>query len=112
MQTVIADVSVGSNENPRGYRGLQRRRPRRLSGIEVQRFKHTCKKGYRTYDNRTEEIQLSQRTTYRTKEYRVAQTGIQSDHGKEGVCNYGSCPHEGDGGWHEGQGTGTHTTSL
>jgi len=25
--------------------------------------------------------------TYRTREYRVARTGIQSDHGKEGVCN-------------------------
>src|SRR5882672_5697702 len=41
---------------------------RRLSGIEVQRFKHTCNKGYRTYDNRTEEIQPSQRTTYRAQE--------------------------------------------
>src|SRR5882672_944726 len=39
-----------------------------MSGIEVQRFKHACKKGYRTYDNRTEEIQPSQRTTYRVQE--------------------------------------------
>src|SRR5882672_515486 len=68
MQTVIADVSVGSNENPRGYRGLQHRRPQRMSGIEVQRFRHTCKKGYRTYDNRIEEIQPSRRTTYKVQE--------------------------------------------
>src|SRR5882672_3961591 len=68
MQTVVADMSVGSNENPRGYQGLQCRRPQRLSGIEVQRFKHTCKTGYRTYDNRTEEIQPSRRTTYRAQE--------------------------------------------
>src|SRR5882672_9983675 len=68
MQTVVADVSVRSNENPRGYRGLQRQRPRRLSGIEVQRFKHACKKGYRTYDNQTEEIQPSRRTTYKAQE--------------------------------------------
>ena len=39
-----------------------------MSGIEVQRFQHACRKGYRTYDNRTEEIQLSQRTTYRAPE--------------------------------------------
>src|SRR5882672_8971941 len=39
-----------------------------MSGIEVQRFQHTCRKRYRTYDNRTEEIQLSQRTTYRAQE--------------------------------------------
>src|SRR5882672_733718 len=68
MQTVVADVSVGSNENPRGYRELQHGRPQRLSGIEVQRFKNACKKGYRTYDNRTEEIQPSRRTTYRAQE--------------------------------------------
>src|SRR5882672_11148205 len=92
MQTVVADVSVGSNENPRGYRGLQCRRPRRLSGIEVQRFKHACKKGYRTYDNQTEERQLSHRTTYRISECRVARTGIQSERGKEGlVKKFTSC---------------------
>src|SRR5882672_954630 len=68
MQTVVADMSVGSNKNPRGCRGLQHRRPRRLSGIEVQRFKHVCKKGYRTFDNRTEEIQPSRRTTYKAQE--------------------------------------------
>src|SRR5882672_5861848 len=68
MQTVVADVSVGSNENPRGYRRLQCRRPRRLGGIKVQRFKHACKKGYRTYYNRTEEIQPSRRTTYMAQE--------------------------------------------
>ena len=45
-----------------------RQRPRRLSGIEVQRFKHVCKKGYRTFDNRTEEIQPSRRTTYMAQE--------------------------------------------
>src|SRR5882672_7357160 len=62
-------MSVGSRENPRVYRGLQRRRPQEMSGIKVQRFQHACRKGYRTYDNRTEEIQLSQRTTYRVQEH-------------------------------------------
>src|SRR5882672_3834824 len=68
MQTVVADVSVRSRANPRVYRGLQCRRPRRVSEIEVQRFQHACRNGYRTYDNRTEEIQLSRRTTYRVQE--------------------------------------------
>ena len=39
-----------------------------MSGIKVQRFQHMCRKGYRTYDNRTEEIQHSRRTTYRVQE--------------------------------------------
>src|SRR5882672_1737946 len=103
---------VGSRENPKVYRGLQCRRPRKMSGIEVQRFQHACRNGYRTYDNRTEEIQLSQRTTYRATECRVTRTGIQSEHRKEGLCNEGGCPHEGDRGWHQGQDTGMHTTSL
>src|SRR5882672_430701 len=68
MQTVKADMSVGSRENPRVYRGLQRRRPQEMSGIEVQRFQHACRKGYRTYDNQTKEIQPSRRTTYRVQE--------------------------------------------
>src|SRR5882672_10704384 len=112
MQTVVADMSVGSNKNPRGYRGLQRRRPRRLSGIEVQRFKHACRKGYRTYDNQTEDIQLSQGTTYRVSECRVARISIRSEYGKGGLCNKGGYPHEGDGGWHQGQETRMHTMSL
>src|SRR5882672_11077878 len=61
-------MSVGSRENTRVYRGLQRQRPREMSGIEVQRFQHMCRKGYRTYDNQTEKIQLSRRTTYRAQE--------------------------------------------
>ena len=39
-----------------------------MSGIEVQGFQHACKNGYRTYDNQTEEIQRSRRTTYRAQE--------------------------------------------
>src|SRR5882672_7227058 len=97
---------VGSKENPRVYRGLQRRRPRRVSGIEVQSFKHACKKGYRTYDNKTEEIQLSRRTTYRVQQCRVARTGKLSEREPEGICNYSSCPHGGeeDGGANMKQG--------
>src|SRR5882672_9707397 len=68
MQTVVTDVLVGSREMLRVYQRLQHRRPRRMSEIEVQRCQHACKKGYRTYVNRTEEIQLSQRTTYRVQE--------------------------------------------
>src|SRR5882672_10144720 len=67
----MADVSVGSGENPRVYRGPQRRRPQRMSGIEVQRFQHACRNGFRTYDNQTEEIQLSRRTTYKAPVLRV-----------------------------------------
>src|SRR5882672_2185082 len=104
MQTVEADMLVGSRENPRVYRGLQRRRPQEMSGIEVQRFQHACRKGYRTYDNRTEEIQLSCRTTYRISECRVTRTGIQLECGKGGLCNLGGCPHDGDRGWHEEKG--------
>src|SRR5882672_4021876 len=77
--------------------GLQRWRLQEMSGIEVQRFQHACRKGYRTYDNRTEEIQLSRRTTYRAPECRAARNSIQSEHGKEGLCNYGSCLHAVDG---------------
>src|SRR5882672_7624967 len=55
MQTVMTDVLVGSRANPRVYRGLQHRRPQRVSGIEVQRFQHACRNGYRTYDNQTED---------------------------------------------------------
>src|SRR5467141_2099836 len=40
-----------------------------MSGIKVQRFQHTFRKGYRTYDNQTEEIQPSRRTTYRAQEH-------------------------------------------
>src|SRR5882672_6360179 len=61
-------MSVGSRENPRVYRGLQHWGPQEMSGIEVQRFQHAFRKGYRTYDNRTEEIQPSRRTTYRAQE--------------------------------------------
>src|SRR5882672_4039765 len=68
MQTVVGDMSVRSRENPGVYRGLQHWRPRGMSGIEVQRFQHACRNGYRTYDNRTEEIQPSRRTTYRVQE--------------------------------------------
>jgi len=35
----------------RVYRGLQHQRPQGMSGMEVQRFQHACRKGYRTYDN-------------------------------------------------------------
>src|SRR5882672_3670172 len=102
MQTVVADVSVRSRENPRVYRGLQHRRPQRVSEIEVQRFQHMCRNGQRTDDNQTEEIQLSRRTTYRTHECEAVEMGDQLEHGAESICSYGSCPHEGDGGQSQG----------
>src|SRR5882672_9179642 len=101
MQTVMTDVLVRSRENPRVYQVLQCRRPQRVSKIEVQRFQHSCRNGKRTDDNKTEEIQLSQRTTYRAQECRVTVAGTRSEHGVADICNYGSCPHEGDGGWHQ-----------
>src|SRR5467141_2642766 len=75
-------------------------------------FEQACKRDTMTYDNRTEEIQLSQGTTYRISERGVARISIRSEHGKEGLCNKGGCPHEGDRGWHQGQGTRMHTISL
>src|SRR5882672_7580146 len=80
----MADVLVGSRVNPRVYRGLQCRRPRRVSGIVVQRFQHVCQSGYRTYDNRTEEIQLSQRTTYRAQEREAVRLVINRSTGRSG----------------------------
>ena len=53
-----------------------------MSGIEVQRFQHVCRKGYRTYDNRTEEIQPSQRTTYRAQEHEAVGLVINQSMGR------------------------------
>jgi len=58
-----------------------------MSGIESQRFQHTCGKWIKDHDNLTEEIQLSHRTTYRISECRVARNGIPIEHGKGGLCN-------------------------
>jgi len=80
----MTDVSVGSIENPKVYQGLQCQRPRRMSGIKVQRFQHACKNGYRTYDNRTEEIQLSRRTTYRVQECEAVGLVINRNMGRSG----------------------------
>src|SRR5882672_1679987 len=103
-------MSVGSRESPRVYQVLQHWGPREMSGIEVQRFQHACRKGYKTYDNRTEEIQLSRRTTYKAQARRVTAARTQSEHGAEDICNYGSCPHEGDGRQDQGPDMSTHTT--
>ena len=42
--------------------------------------------GDKTYDNRTGKIQQNWGTTYKKENHRVA-----------GTCNYGSCPHGGEG---------------
>src|SRR5882724_6865224 len=51
--------------------------------------------GDKTYDNRTEEIQLSQRTTYRNWNHRVTGTVMLSERGPESICNQGGCLHGG-----------------
>src|SRR5882724_4634209 len=53
--------------------------------------------GDKTYDNQTEEIHRSQRTTYREGNHRVAGTSNLSGRRPEGVCNYGGCLHGGAG---------------
>src|SRR5882724_7339319 len=53
--------------------------------------------GEKTYDNRTEEIHRSQRTTYREGKHRVAGTSNLSGRRPEGICNKGSHPHGGEG---------------
>ena len=55
-----------------------------MSGIEVQRFQHACRNGYRTYYNLTEEIQLSQRTTYRVQECEAVGLVINQNMGRGG----------------------------
>src|SRR5882672_10604109 len=75
-------------------------------------FEQVCKRDTMTYYNRTEDIQLSQGTTYRVSECRVARIIIRLECGKEGLCNKGSCPHEGDRGWRQGKETRMHTMSL
>ena len=55
-----------------------------MSGIEVQRFQHVCRKGYRTYDNLTEEIQLNRRTTYRAQECEAVRLVINRSMGRSG----------------------------
>ena len=47
-------------------------------------FEQVCKRDTMTYDNRTEEIQLSQGTTYRILECRVARMGYYQSR-KKGV---------------------------
>src|SRR5882724_7590099 len=53
--------------------------------------------GDKTYDNRTEEIQRNQGTTYREGNHRVIGTSKLSGRGPGDTCNYGSCPHGGEG---------------
>ena len=55
-----------------------------MSEIEVQMFQHMCRNGYRTYDNRTEEIQLSQRTTYRAQQCEAVGLVINRNTGQSG----------------------------
>src|SRR5882724_5503729 len=54
--------------------------------------------GDKTYDNRTEEIHRSWRTTYREGNYQFSGTNKLWGQRLEGVCNQSSCPHGGVGG--------------
>ena len=51
-----------------------------MSKIKVQRPQVNIQEGAKTYDNQTEEIQSSWRTTYREQYYRVAGTCNLSGH--------------------------------
>src|SRR5467141_89253 len=106
MQTVTAG-HVGRVSRGTGIeRASRRRRPRRMSKRKSRGFEHTCKRDTMTYDNRTEGIQLSQGTTYRVQQCRVARTGKLSEWELDSICNYSACPHEGeeDGGANMKQG--------
>src|SRR5882724_7414202 len=52
--------------------------------------------GDKTYDNQTEEIHQSRRTTYREGKHRVAGTSNLLGWRPEGICNKGGCPHGGE----------------
>src|SRR5882672_5623558 len=96
MQTVTAG-RVGRVSRGTGVERVSRcRRPRRVSKMKSRGFEQACKRDTMTYDNRTEEIQLSCRTTYRVQQCRVAQTGKLSEREPEGICNYSGCPHRGE----------------
>src|SRR5882672_11079491 len=105
-------MSVGSRENPRVYRGLQRWRPQEMSGIEVQRFKHACKKGYRTYDNQTEEIQPSRRTTYKVQECEAVRL-VDNRNTERGESVAKAAVHMREmGGQSQREDTGVHITNI
>src|SRR5882724_7646126 len=69
------------------------------SSSEQDRSKAILKEmfnGEKTYDNRTEEIHRSRRTTYREGKHRVAGTSNLLGWRPEGICNKGGCLHGGE----------------
>jgi len=84
-----------------GYRGLQHRRHE----VEWKKFRGSSTHAIRStglYDNRTEEIQLSQELLIGISERRVRRMGY--DQSRENrVSILGGCPHEGDEGWTRGK---------
>ena len=52
--------------------------------------------GDKTYDNQTEEIHQSWRTTYREWNHQVSGTCTLLGQSSESICNYGSCLHGGE----------------
>ena len=53
--------------------------------------------GDKTYGNQTGKIQQNQGTTYKKENHRVAGTSKLSEWSLRGTCNYGGCPHGGEG---------------
>src|SRR5882724_10282157 len=53
--------------------------------------------GDKTYDNQTGKIQQNGRTTYKKENHRVTGTSKLLEWSPRGSCNYGSCPHWGEG---------------
>src|SRR5882672_10006863 len=106
MQTVTAGCVGWVSRGTGIERASRRRRPHRVSKMKSRGFEQACKRDTMTYDNRTEDIQLSQGTTYRVQQCRVAQTGTLSEREPDGICNYSGCPHGGeeDGGANMKQG--------
>src|SRR5467141_2093320 len=68
MQTVTAGRVSWVSRGTGIERASRRQRPRRVSKMKSRGFEQACKRDTMTYDNRTEEIQPSRRTTYRAQE--------------------------------------------
>src|SRR5882724_2892173 len=72
----------------------------------LQEFPGSDQGRAKTYDNRTGELQLSQRTIYREGKCHIAEPRMTSGHRAEPQENYGGCPHEGKEGGDENEGQG------
>jgi len=68
-----------------------------VSKIEALEVLRAMFNGNKTYDNQTGEIKRNWGTTYKKENHRVAGTSKLLGWSPRGTCNYGSCPHGGEG---------------